>query len=127
VSDQASSRPEIAFVLMLLQATFWFAAGVSAFPFVLGGEPFMAAAGAASFALAAATAGLAIGVVQRRKRARRWTIVLEFVCLGGAVLQQVLPIGSNHGPVALLVNLALPAAVALLLWNNCARAAVGLR
>jgi hypothetical protein len=40
------------------------------------------------------------------------------VCLGGAILQQLLPIGANHGSVALLVNVALPAAVIALMWRK---------
>jgi len=41
--------------------------------------------------------------------------VLESLCLAGGLAQQLLPIGANHGSVALLVNLALPAAVVALL------------
>jgi hypothetical protein len=115
---QESSRPEAAFVLMLMQATFWIAAGVSSLPFVLAGEPFMLLLASVSVGLAALTVGLAAGVVMRRRGARRWTLVLESMCLGGAVLQQLLPIGANHGSVALLVNLVVPAAVIVLLWRN---------
>ena len=124
--SRESSRPEIAFVLMLLQATFWFAAGLSALPFVIGGETYMVVAGGASFALASVTAGLAAGVVGRHRRARRWAMGLEVVCLLGAVLQQALPIGANHGPVALLVNLVLPASLVVVLGNKRAAAPVGL-
>jgi len=60
-----SSRPEGAFVLMLMQATFWVAAGISAFPFVLAGETFMALLGLASLVLAAAACVLAIGLIRR--------------------------------------------------------------
>ena len=118
ISEQESSRPEAAFVLMLMQATFWIAAAMSALPFVLGGEPFMLLIAAFSFGLAALAIGLAIGDVMRRRGARRWTLVLEGVCLVGSLLQQVLPIGANHGSVALLVNVVLPAAVVVLLWRN---------
>jgi hypothetical protein len=113
-----SSRPEAAFVLMLLQATFWIAAGLSSLPFVFAGEPFMLLLAAASFALAALAIGLAAGAVKRSRGARRWTLGLESVCLGGAILQQLLPIGANHGSVALLVNVALPAAVIALMWRK---------
>ena len=122
-----SSRPEGAFVLMLMQSTFWTAAGLSALPFVLAGEPYMAVAAGASFTVAAATAGLATGVVWQRGWARRWTLVLESVCLAGAALQQLLPIGANHGSVALLVNLMLPAAVIVLLRGRRMRARFGIR
>lgn len=123
IDGQESSRPEAAFVLMLMQATFWIAAALSALPFVLGAEPYMLLLGAISFGLAALAIGLAIGVVLRRRGARRWTLVLEAVCLVGSLLQQVLPIGANHGSVALLVNVVLPAAVIVLLWRNKGRGA----
>jgi len=115
MTEDTTSRPEAAFVLMLVQATFWVAAALSALPFVLGGEVFMPALSAVTFGLAALAIGLAIGLVQRRRGARRWALVLELLCLAGGLAQQVLPIGANHGPVALLVNLALPAAVVVLL------------
>jgi len=115
VNGEPTSRPEAAFVLMLMQATFWCAAALSALPFVLGGEVFMPALSVATFGLAAAAVALAIGLVYRRPGARRWALVLESLCLAGGLAQQLLPIGANHGSVALLVNLALPAAVVALL------------
>jgi len=118
MSGHESSRPEAAFVLMLLQATFWIAAALSALPFVLAGEVFMPALSLATLGLAAAAIALAIGLVFRRRGARRWTLVLESLCLAGAVAQQLLPIGANHGSVALLVNIALPAAIVVLLARN---------
>jgi hypothetical protein len=113
-----TSRPEAAFVLLLLQATFWIGAGLSAFPFVLAGELHMAALGFASLLLALLTVLLGIGVVYRRRRARRLAITLEVTCLAGSVLLLALPIGANRGPVALMVNVALPAAVVWLLWGK---------
>ena len=113
-----TSRPEAAFVLLLLQATFWIGAGLSAFPFVLAGELHMAALGFASLLLALLTVLLGIGVVYRRRRARRLAITLEATCLAGSVLLLALPIGANRGPVALMVNVALPAAVVWLLWGK---------
>jgi hypothetical protein len=112
---EESSRPEAAFVLMLMQATFWFAAGLSALPFALAREIYMALLASGSFGLAAIALGLAVGLVYRRRGARRWTLALESVCLAGGILEQVLPIGANHGSVALLVNIALPAAVIVLI------------
>lgn len=117
MNDQ-TSRPEAAFVLLLLQATFWIGAGLSAFPFVLGGEFHMAALGFASLLLALLAVLLGIGVVYRRRRARRLAIALEVTCLCGSALLLALPIGANHGPVALMVNVALPAAVVWLLWGK---------
>jgi membrane protease YdiL (CAAX protease family) len=121
-----SSRPEAAFVLLLMQATFWVAAGISGLPFVLGGEVYMLVLAAASFALAAVAVALAIGLVRRRRAARRWTLLLESLCLGGSVLVFVLPIGANHGPVAMLVNLVLPAALILLVRGRKMRAHFGI-
>jgi hypothetical protein len=124
--SEETSRPEAAFVLLLMQATFWIAAGVSGLPFVLGGEVYMLVLAAASFALASASLALAVGVVIRRLRARRWVLVLEWACLIGSLLQLVLPIGANHGSVALLVNVGLPVAVILLLRGRRMRAHFGI-
>jgi len=89
--------------------------GISAFPFVLAGEPYMAALGLASLLLALGTFLAAIGVLWRRRRSRRVVIVLEMVCLVGSTIQLALPIGANHGLVSMIVNLGLPVAVILLL------------
>jgi hypothetical protein len=122
-----SSRPEAAFVLLVLQATFWAGAGISAFPFVLAGEVFMIGLGLASLLLAAAAVALAVGVVRRRRRARRWTLGLEWVCVGGGLLLLVAPIGANRGPVAMLTNVALPVAVILLLRGRSMRRHFGIQ
>ena len=122
MSDR-SSRPEAAFVLMLLQSTFWFAAGVSAFPFLLAGEVWMVALGIASFLLAGSGCLLAIGLIRRSRRSRKWTLRLEGVSLAGSVLLLALPIGANRGPVSLMVNVALPLAVFALLRGRTMRAA----
>jgi hypothetical protein len=115
IEDKSSSRPEIAFVLLLMQALLWTVAGLSALPFALAGEVFMLWLGIASLLLALATCLLAIGVIWRRRTARRWVFVLEVVCLVGSLLVLLLPIGANHGPVALMTNVALPIAVIMLL------------
>jgi hypothetical protein len=114
-APDASSRPEAAFVLLLMQSMFWAIAGLSALPFVLAGEVFMLGLGLASLLLGLATCLLAIGVLWRRRWARRWVITLEIVCVIGSLLLLVLPIGANHGPVALMTNLLLPIAVFVLL------------
>jgi hypothetical protein len=98
-----------------MQAMLWVIAGLSAIPFALAGEVFMLGLGMASLLLALATCLLAIGVLWRRRRARRWVIGLEVVCLIGSLLLLGLPIGANHGPVALMTNVALPVALLLLL------------
>lgn len=113
--NMTTSRPEGAFVLLLMQSTFWMIAGLSAFPFALAGEKAMAGLGLASMLLALFTCLLGIGVLWRRRWARGWGIGLEAACLIGGLLVLVAPIGANNGPVALLVNVALPVAVIWLL------------
>ncbi|HVS48107.1 MAG TPA: hypothetical protein VHJ99_04305 [Candidatus Dormibacteraeota bacterium] len=115
IEARTSSRPEAAFVLLSMQAMLWVIAGLSAIPFALAGEVFMLGLGMASLLLALATCLLAIRVLWRRRRARRWVMALEITCLVGSLLLLVLPIGANHGPVALMTNVALPVALLLLL------------
>ncbi|MHB8587332.1 MAG: hypothetical protein ACYDA0_00605 [Candidatus Dormibacteraceae bacterium] len=102
-------------MLLLVQAMLWTVAGLSALPFAIAGEVFMLVLGLASLLLALATCMLAIGVLWRRRWARRWAFGLEITCLAGSLLLLVLPIGANHGPVAWMTNVALPAAVIVLL------------
>ena len=102
-------------MLLLLQSLFWAMTGISAFPFVLAGEPFMAALGLASLLLALGVLLGGIGVLWRRRRARRVVLILEAVCVVGSAIQLALPIGANHGLVSFMVNLGLPVAVILLL------------
>jgi uncharacterized integral membrane protein len=123
IAPDNSSRPEAAFVLLLMQAIFWTIAGLSAMPFALAGEYFMAGFGFASLMLALATCLLAIGVLWRRLWARRCVIGMEIICLVGSVILLVLPIGANHGPVALMTNVALPLAVVVLLRKQRRRKA----
>ena len=120
--SQHTSRPEAAFVLLLMQSTFWVIAGVSAFPFALAGEIWMVALGTASFVLAGLGYWLAVGLVRRLRQARRWTMVLETVCLVGTALLLVVPIGANRGVVSLMVNIGLPLAVIVLLRGKKMRA-----
>jgi hypothetical protein len=102
-------------VLLLLQALFWLIAGISALPFALGGEVFMAALGVVTMLLALATVMLAIGVLWRRRRARGLVIALEVMCLFGTAVLLLLPVGFNSGVVSLMVNIGLPVAVIVLL------------
>lgn len=111
----SSSRPEAAFVLLLMQSLLWAIAGISAIPFALAGEVFMVGLGIASLLLALCTCLLAIGILWRRNRARRWAIRLEITCAVGSLLLLALPIGANHGPVAWMTNVALPVALIVLL------------
>ncbi len=115
MSAVSSSRPEAAFVLLLMQSLLWAIAGISAMPFALAGEVFMVGLGLASLLLALATCLLAIGILWRRNRARRWAMRLEIACLVGSLVLLVVPIGANHGPVSLMTNIALPIALIALL------------
>ena len=123
----ATSRPEAAFVLLLMQATFWFLAGISALPFVLGGELYMLLLAAFSFALAGFTVWSGMEVAWRRRWARRAVLLLEWICLIGSALTFALPIGANRGPVSLLVSIVLPVAVILLLRGKAMRNQFGIR
>lgn len=114
IKAEVSSRPEAAFVLLLMQSLTWFIAGISAVPFVLAGEVHMAGLALASLLLALGTFLVALGVLWRRRWARGCAMGLEIVCLFGAAALLWLPIGFNRGPVSLLVNVALPVAVILL-------------
>ena len=111
----ASSRPEVAFILLLMQALLWTVAGISAMPFAVAGEVYMVGLGLASLLLALATCLLAIGILWRRNRARRWAMRLEIACLAGSLLLLAVPIGANHGPVSLMTNVALPIGLIVLL------------
>ena len=115
IAREASSRPEAAFVLLTVQSLLWAMAGISAIPFALAGEIYMLGLGVASLLLALATCLLGIGVIWRRRKARRWVVGLEIVCLVGSLLVLLLPIGANHGPVSLMTNVAIPIAVIVLL------------
>jgi len=115
IARETSSRPEAAFVLLTVQSLLWAMAGISAIPFALAGEIYMLGLGVASLLLALAACLLGIGVIWRRRKARRWVIGLEIVCLVGSLLVLLLPIGANHGPVSLMTNVAIPIAVIVLL------------
>jgi len=98
-----------------MQSLLWAIAGISAMPFALAGEVFMVGLGLASLLLALATSLLAICILWRRNRARRWAMRLEIACLVGSLVLLVVPIGANHGPVSLMTNIALPIALIALL------------
>jgi hypothetical protein len=117
-SPDSSSRPEAVFVLLLMQSLFWLIAGISAVPFVLGGEVHMAGLALVTMILALVTLLTGIGVLWRRRRARSSAIALEVVCLVGTALLLALPIGYNRGLVSVLVNVGLPIAVIVLLSNR---------
>ncbi len=118
IKADSSSKPEAAFVLLGMQSLFWFIAAISSAPFVLAGEYAMGALVVVTLLLALATCLLGIGVLWRRRKARGFAIALEVVCLFGAALLLLIPIGANHGPVSLMVNIALPIAVIVLLRKD---------
>src|ERR1700694_2497646 len=103
----SSSRPEAAFVLLLMQSLLWTVAGISALPFALAGEVVMVGLGLASLLLALAPCPPASAILGRRNRARRWAMRLEIACLAGSLLLLAVPIGANHGPVAWMTNVGL--------------------
>jgi hypothetical protein len=118
IRAETSSRPEAAFVLLLLQSIFWLIAGLSAAPFALAGEIHMAGLALATLLLALATCMVAVGVLWRRRWARGIAIALEVVCLFGSAILLLLPIGFNGGPVSIMVNVLLPIAVVVLLRKD---------
>ena len=118
IKADVSSRPEAAFVLLLLQSLSWLIAGISAAPLFFAGEVHMAALALASMLLALGTCMVALGVLWRRRWARGWAMGIEIVCILGATILIALPIGFNRGPVSLLVNVALPIAVILLVTKR---------
>src|SRR5260221_12164648 len=95
----ATSRPEAAFVLLLMQATFWFLAGISALPFVLGGEVYMLLLATFSFALAGFTVWSGMAVVRRRGRGARGGLAVTWLWLIGSTLILPLPSGAHRGAV----------------------------
>ncbi len=105
-------------MLLLMQCMTWFIAGVSAVPFALAGEVYMAGLALATLLLALATFLGSLGVLWRRRRARALVIALEVVCLAGNGVLLLLPIGFDHGLVSLLVNGVLPIGVIVLLRKD---------
>ena len=118
IRADATSRPEAAFVLLLMQSVFWLIAGVSAAPFALAGEVWMGALSLVTMLLALGTVICGIGVLWRRRRARAFAIALEVVCLFGSAVLFLLPIGFNRGLVSTLVNAVVPIAVIVLLRKD---------
>ena len=112
---------EIASVLLLIQGTLFLIAGLAALPFAIV-EPWMRIEGPVTVLLAIVTYVLARGVRRNRRWARRSTLVLELLSLLGSLLLALLPIGAVRGPVPLLTNLVLPAAIIFLLFWRRRRA-----
>lgn len=115
------SAPEIASVLLVLQASLSLVAGLSALPFAIV-EPGMRVEATLTILVAIWMFVLARGVRRHRRWARRWVIALEALSLLATLLLTILPIGAMRGPVPMLVNLVMPASVLWLLWTRSSRA-----
>jgi len=117
-----SSAPEIASVLVVTQASLSLVAGLSAIPFGIV-EPGFRVLSLVTILVAIAMFWLARNLRRQRRWARRWVTALEALSLAASLLLMVLPIGAVRGPVPVLVNLVMPAAVLWLLWSRSGRAA----
>lgn len=117
-----TSAPEIASVLVVTQASLSLVAGLSAIPFAIV-EPGFRVLSLLTILVAIGMFWLARNLRRQRRWARRWVITLEALSLVASLLLTVLPIGAMRGPVPVLVNLVMPAAVLWLLWSRSGRAA----
>src|SRR3984893_169642 len=117
-----TTTPEIASVLVVTQASLSLVAGLSAIPFGIV-EPGFRVLSLITILVAIAMFWLARTLRRQRRWARRWVITLEALSLVASLLLTVLPIGAMRGPVPVLVNLVIPAAVLALLISRSGRAA----
>jgi hypothetical protein len=117
-----SSAAEIASVLLVTQASLSLVAGISAIPFAIV-EPGFRVLSLITILVAIGMFWLARNLRRQRRWARRWVIGLEGFSLVVSILLTLLPIGAMRGPVPVLVNLVLPAAVLWLLWSRSGRRA----
>ncbi len=117
-----SSAPEIASVLVVTQASLSLVAGLSAIPFGIV-EPGFRVLSVVTILVAIAMFWLARNLRRQGRWARRWVTALEAISLAASLLLMVLPIGAVRGPVPVLVNLMMPAAVLWLLWTRSGRTA----
>ena len=117
-----SSAPEIASVLVVTQASLSLVAGLSAIPFGIV-EPGFRVLSVVTILVAIAMFWLARNLRRQRRWARRWVTALEAISLAASLLLMVLPIGAVRGPVPVLVNILMPAAVIWLLWTRSGRTA----
>ncbi len=117
-----SSAPEIASVLLVTQASLSLVAGISAIPFGIV-EPGFRVLSLITILVAIGMFWMARNLRRRRRWARRWVTGLEGFSLVVSILLTLLPIGAMRGPVPVLVNLVLPAAVLWLLWSRSGRRA----
>jgi hypothetical protein len=118
IKVETAGRVEAVFVILLMQSLFWLVAGISAVPFALAGEVFMAPLAVATMLLALFTLLVGVGILWRRRWARGAAIAIEAICLFGTALLLLIPLGFNRGPVSLMVNVLLPLAVILLVRKD---------
>jgi hypothetical protein len=119
---ESPSAPEIASVLMVTQASFSLVAGLSAIPFSIV-EPGLRVLSLATILVAIAMFWLARNLRRQKRWARRWVIGLEVLSLVASLLLMLLPLGAMRGPVPVLVNLLMPAAVLAALLSRAGRRA----
>src|SRR5438046_6453309 len=117
-----SGAPEFASGLLVTQASLSLVAGLSAIPLGIV-EPGFRVLSLVTVLAAIAMFWLARNLRRQRRWARRWVTALEALSLAASLLLMVLPIGAVRGPVPVLVNLVMPAAVLWLLWSRSGRAA----
>lgn len=118
-----SSRPEMAAVLLLVQAGAWALAALGTVPLAVGGERAMWVVAGLTAGLVALALLLAASLGTRQRWARRPAILLEGLCLAGSLLLLVLPIGTPRGLVPFMVDVALPAVLLVLLLGRGGRQA----
>jgi hypothetical protein len=116
------SAPAIASVLVVTQASLSLVAGLSAIPFGIV-EPGFRVLALVTILVATAMFWLARNLRRQKRWARRWVIALEALSLAASLLLVLLPIGAMRGPVPVLVNLVMPAAVLAALLSRAGRRA----
>jgi hypothetical protein len=116
------SAPEIASVLLVTQASLSLVAGLSAIPFGIV-EPGFRVLSLITILIAIGMFWLARNLRRQRRWARRLVIGMEAFSLAASLLLMLLPIGTMRGPVPLLVNLVMPAAVLAMLLSRAGRRA----
>ena len=109
-----NNAAEIASVLVVVQASLSLMAGLSAIPFAIV-EPGFRVLAVVTILLAAAMFWLARNLRRGRRWAWGWLVNLEVLSLATTALLSLLPIGAIRGPVPMLVNLVIPAAIVVLL------------
>ena len=92
-------------------------------PPVVAVEPGFRVLSVVTILVAIAMFWLARNLRRQGRWARRWVTALEAISLAASLLLMVLPIGAVRGPVPVLVNLMMPAAVLWLLLTRSGRTA----